>query len=400
MTNEMRASSRKKLLIAGGGYADIPMIKAAKELGFYVITSGNRATDLGHCYSDECRLEDFSNEEAMLKLAETLQIDAICACCNDFSALSAAYVAEKMGLPGHDSYATAQIIHHKDRYREFALANGVPSPMAEGFESVEEAIGRLDAFRFPIIVKPVDLTGGKGISTVTECEDTRSALENAFMRSRAKRVVVEEFIEGSRHGLSTFIRNGHVVFYFNDNEYYYLNPYMVSAASTPGTVPASAIESLCKTSERIASILQLKTGIFHIQFILRGNEPIIIEICRRPPGDFYTRFVQIATGVDYPSYIVRAAAGIECDDLVQSNPTSCLTRHCVMTSRNGTVQNVGFDRSIQGNVVDQFMWWSVGDRIDDFLTQKLGIVFLKFDSIDEMRSKTEVMQDLIRIEFE
>jgi biotin carboxylase len=393
-------SSQKKLLIAGGGYADIPMILAGKALGFHVITSGNRQEDLGHRYSDECRLEDFSNEKAMLELAETLQIDAICACCNDFSALSASYVAEKMGLPGHDSYATAQIIHHKDRYREFAIEHGVPSPLAEGFESVEEAMARLDSFRFPIIVKPVDLTGGKGISTVTQTEDVRAALENAFMRSRAKRVVVEEFIEGSRHGLSTFLRDGRVVFYFNDNEHYYLNPYMVSAASTPGNVPASAIESLCKTSENMASILQLKTGIFHIQFILRGSEPIIIEICRRPPGDLYTRFVQIATGVDYPSYIVRGAAGIECDDLVHRDPASFFTRHCVMTSRNGTVKNVRFDRSIQANVVDQMMWWTPGNRIDDFLTQKLGIVFLKFDSMDEMRKKSDGMQDLIRIELE
>lgn len=390
---------RKKLLIFGGGYADIPLIQAAKSLGFYVISSGNRADDLGHRYSDQCSLEDFSDELAMLKLARFLQVDAVCACCNDFSALSAAYVAEQMGLPGHDTYETAQIVHHKDRYRRFARKHGIPSPHAEGFDSVEAALGGLDQFQFPVIIKPVDLTGGKGISAIMRDEDARTALAAAFKRSRIKRVVVEEFVEGSRHGLSTFIRDGRVVFYFHDDEYYYLNPYLVSAASTPGDVPLEAVANLCKTAERIAALLALKTGIFHIQYILRGAEPVIIEICRRAPGDLYTQFVQLATGVDYPSFIVRGATGMDCSELGQAQPAGYFARHCVMASRVGNVHNVSFDKTIEKNVIVQFMWWKAGDPVDDFLTQKFGIVFLQFDSMSEMLQKTENMQELIQVEL-
>lgn len=111
----------KKLLIAGGGYADIPLIFSAKKLGYHVITTGNRPDELGHLYSDEYHQADFSDIKTMLTLSKQLKISAICACCNDFSALSSAYVAENLGLPGHDSYNTAKIIHHKDLYRQFAL---------------------------------------------------------------------------------------------------------------------------------------------------------------------------------------------------------------------------------------------------------------------------------------
>jgi len=395
----MMSDRQKKLLILGGGYADIPLILAAKELGFYVITSGNRADDFGHRYSDEYRLEDFSNEQAMLKLAKSLHIDAVCACCNDFSALSAAYVAEKLHLPGHDSYETTQIIHYKDRYRSFAMEQGIPSPRAEGFDSIEAACDSLHQFKFPVIIKPVDLTGGKGISTVECIEDAETALKIAFTRSRAKRVVVEEFIEGSRHGLSTFIRGGKVVFYFNDDEYYFKNPYLVSAASTPGNVPLEVVEKLCESAEKIASRLCLKTGIFHIQYILQEGDPFIIEICRRSPGDLYTRFVHLATGVDYPSFIVRAAAGMDCSALEQASPTGYFTRHCVMTMNTGQIRNVTFDRSIQENIIDQFVWWRTGDLVDDYLTQKFGIVFLQFDSMDEMLQKTKNMQKLIEVEL-
>ncbi|MBV5309733.1 acetyl-CoA carboxylase biotin carboxylase subunit family protein [Chromatium okenii] len=393
--------NKKKLLIAGGGYADIPLIQAGKALGFHVITSGNRPDDLGHCYSDECRFEDFSDERAMLRLAQSLQIDAICACCNDFSALSCAYVAEQMGLPGHDSYETAQIIHHKDRYRVFAHKNEIASPYAKGFNSVESALLALDNFHFPVMIKPVDLTGGKGISKIQKADDARSALEAAFRVSRVQRVVIEEFIEGSRHGLSTFIRDGKVVFYFNDNEYYFLNPYLVSAASTPGNVSTNVVMKLCTIIEHFVSLLALKTGIVHVQYILNeSGQPIIIEICRRAPGDLYTSFVQYATGINYPSYIVRAAAGIECDDLVHAHPKSFFTRHCVMTSHQGKVRDVIFDPNIQKNLVGQFMWWKAGDIVNDFLTQKFGIVFLHFDTMEEMLTKTEKMQDLIRVDFD
>ena len=392
--------AKKKLLIAGGGYADIPLILAAKALGFHVTTSGNRPEDLGHRYSDACQLEDFSNEQAMLKLAQALRIDAICACCNDFSALTAAYVAERMGLPGHDPYATAQILHHKDSYRGFAQQNGIPTPSAQGYDSVAAASAGLAGFRFPVIVKPVDLTGGKGIATAATPADARKALEAAFRVSRAKRVVVEEFLVGSRHGLSTFIRDGRVVFHFDDDEYYYLNPYLVSAASTPGSAPAAAIADLCRTAEKIAGLLRLGTGIFHIQYILCGTTPVIIEICRRAPGDLYTRFVQHATGVDYPAMIVRAAAGMSCDDFAQVEVRGYYTRHCVMSRRTGRVRDIVFDASVREKVIDAFMWWKSGDRIDDVLTQKCGIVFLRFDSREEMLRESARMQDLIRVELE
>ena len=130
----------KRLLIAGGGYADIPLILSGKKLGYHVITSGNRPEELGHRYSDEYQPADFSDPEAILQLARKLDVSALCACCNDSSALSVAYAAEKLGLPGHDPCRVAQIIHHKDRYRQFALDHGIATPRAFGFSSKEEAL--------------------------------------------------------------------------------------------------------------------------------------------------------------------------------------------------------------------------------------------------------------------
>lgn len=388
---------RKRLLIAGGGYADIPLILSAKKLGYYVISSGNRPDELGHQYSDEYQPADFSDVEAVCQLASRLKISAVCSCCNDFSALSTAYTAEKLGLPGHDSYQIAQIIHYKDLYRQFAMEHGIATPKAMRFTSSRDALKRMEELPFPVIVKPVDLTGGKGMSTINNIDDAKTAIERALAVSRMKRIVVEEFITGSRHGFSAFLVDGRVVFFFSDNEHYFLNPYLVSAASVPSIVSPTVEHKLCAESEKIASLLSLKTGIFHIQYILHGEEPVIIEICRRAPGDLYIKLVEHATGVDYPEWIVKASAGLDCSDLVHSKPRGFFTRHCVMSATLGKVKDIFFDADIEKLVVDRFMWWKKGDVVSDVMTSKFGIVFLQFQSQNEMLDKTERMQELIRV---
>ena len=390
----------KKMLLAGGGYADIPMICAAKKLGYTVYTSGNRPNEMGHGYSDGYYPADFSDPEAVYDLAKSLGVSALCACCNDFSALSAAYAAEKLGLPGHDAYETAKIIHHKDSYREFAAKNGIRTPAAKGFSDQKEALEYVRHCGGKYIVKPVDLTGGKGISVGNDGASLSDAVDRAFAISRSKRIVIEEFVEGTRHGFSAFIVGGKVVFHFTDNEYYYLNQHLVSAASTPGTVPDSAVRRLCADSEKIVSLLSLKDGIFHVQFILSNGEPVIIEICRRAPGDLYVRLVEIATGVPNPQLNVKGAAGIDCSMATQQAPEGYFTRHCVMCSANGRVRDVIYDPSIRDNIVEKFMWWQKGDIVEDYMTAKMGIVFLSFASRDEMLSKTAAMQELIRVEIE
>jgi biotin carboxylase len=390
----------KKMLIAGGGYADIPLILSAKKLGYYVYTTGNRPEELGHNYSNEYIKADFSNLDEMLDLANQIKIDAVCPCCNDFSALSSSYIAENMNLPGHDKFLTTKLIHHKDSYRKFASENGIATPRAKSYTDSAEAILDIDSFLFPLIVKPVDLTGGKGVTTIRSKDETKKAINKAFDISRAKKIVIEEFLQGTRHGFSAFLRDSKVVFYFTDNEYYYLNQYLVSGASAPGDVPQNVVKILIADSEKIASILKLKTGIFHIQFIINNGEPVIIEICRRPPGDLYVKLVEISTGIDYPGYIVRAFTGDNCDDMTHADPKGFYTRHCVMCDRTGIIKDIFIDPAIKDNIIEKFMWWNPDDSVTDIYTAKFGIVFLKFNSMDEMLKKSSELQELIKVKIE
>lgn len=414
---------QKRLLLLGGGHAEIPLIQAAQSLGYYVITTGNAREGLGHPYADKNVFEDFSDKDAMLELARREKVSAVCSGCNDFALLSTVYVCEKLGLPGHDSYATSLEIHHKDKYRALAERLNIPTPHAVTVRSRDEfcalfksgacasergADDNAATLRFPVIIKPVDLTGGKGIRRADDFEEACSAYDAAMNRTREDHLVVEEFVTGTNHGFSAFLIGGKVAFYFADNEQYYLNKYMVSGANTPTTTSEHGLKLLCEYSERIAADLKLVDGILHIQYIERDDGiPVIIEICRRPPGDLYIKFVKYATGVDYPRAIILAETGmLQINDLTPAGAVDVakfvpsvkpFLRHCVMASREGVVQGVSFAPEIEKNVVEKFLWFKKGEPTGDILYYKAGIVFLQFDSVEEMLEKTARMTDLIQV---
>ena len=406
----MERSNPKKLLLLGGSHAEIPLIKAAQEMGWFVITTGNAREGLGHPYADKNVFADFSDKEAMLELARTEGVSAVCSGCNDFALLSTVYVCEKLGLPGHDSFATSLEIHHKDKYRALATRLSIPTPRAVTVRNEQEfeaaingdALGKTAALTFPIIVKPVDLTGGKGIHRAANIEEARVAYKDATSRTREDHVVVEEFVVGSNHGFSAMLVKGKVAFAFSDNEQYFVNKYLVSGANTPSTTAAEGLAKLREYSERIASELNLVDGILHIQYIERADgTPVIIEICRRPPGDLYIKFVKYATGVDYPKFIIMAETGEDISGIADVPTQGFWLRHCIMAGpeiENGsTVREVSFAPEIQGNIVEKFLWYKADETIADKLTYKAGIVFFKFNSLAEMQDKTARMPQLAKV---
>ena len=391
----------KKLLLLGGGHAEIPLIQAAQKLGYFVITTGNAREGLGHAYADKNVFEDFSDHEKMLSLAKAEGVDRVCSGCNDFALLSTAYVCEKLGLPGHDSYETSLQLHHKDKYRALATRLNIPTPKAITVRNTEEFETALKTLSFPIIVKPVDLTGGKGIHRAASAEEARAAYADALSRTREDHVVVEEFVVGTNHGFSAYLQNQKVVFYFADNEQYFLNKYMVSGANTPTTTSLRGQRLLCEYSERIAKELKLVDGILHIQYIENSDgTPVIIEICRRPPGDLYIKFVQYATGVDYPKMLIQAETGEACTEILPPLGTlpKPFLRHCIMAEKKGFAQSVYFAPEIEKNIVEKFLWYKKGEPITDPLYYKAGIVFMQFPTLEEMQSLTEKMTDLVKVD--
>ncbi|RLA49453.1 MAG: phosphoribosylglycinamide synthetase [Gammaproteobacteria bacterium] len=388
----------KKILILNGSHSEIPLINAAKNLDYKVITAGNDPSLPGHKYADEYCNEDFSDKEAVLSLAVDLGIDAICSPANDFGALTAAYVAEALNLPGHDTYETALTLHHKDRFKIFTEKHDFPSPRAKSFSGSDKAIRFVEDLELPLIVKPVDLTGGKGVSVIHENKQALQAVRSALSMSRVGRIVVEEYFDGTLHSFSSFIVNGEVTFYFSDNEYSYINPYLVTTSAAPATNIDRFATRLIQSVEYISKVLGLVDGVVHIQYLADGDSFSIIEITRRCSGDLYPYPVSMACAVDWGEVIVKAEAGWEATNLTESRQRGFVGRHCLMSEGNGVIKDIFISDKIRSYIVDKYLWRNKGDLIGDFMSTKIGVLVLSYPSIDEMEDITANISSHVRID--
>lgn len=389
----------KSVLITGGSHAELPMIRSAKQLGYYVITTGANDEGIGHREADKYIKGDYSDKEFVYKLAKENKVDAIVSGCNDFAYLSTAYACEKLGLPGHDSYEKACIIHHKDNFRKLTASLGIRTPKMMNCMNIEDLLKACDTIGYPVVIKPVDLTGGKGVLVCQNNEEAVMAYHNAMDVTRESEIIVEEYINGTNHGASVLLKNGKVVFGFVDNEQYYHNKYLVSGACFPSDVAQCTMVSLFQSIEKIAGALQLVDGLFHTQFIVEENgEPVMIDPCRRAPGDLYILLVKYASGVDYSMEIVKAECGKEMPDCYAVSYHN-IARQCIMADSNGTYDGIRYDSSIKERIFDQIIWARDGEEICDYQTYKAGIVFFECDTYSQLYKKVEDFHDLVKIDL-
>jgi phosphoribosylaminoimidazole carboxylase (NCAIR synthetase) len=140
----------KKLLLLGGAEYLLPYIKAAHDLGVYVITCDYLPDNIAHKYSDEYTNVSIIDKEAVLTKAKELQIDGIISPATDPGVVTASYVAEKMGLPGCP-YKSVDILQHKDKFRAFLRDNGFTVPNSAGFDNKDDALAGAKKFKLLLL---------------------------------------------------------------------------------------------------------------------------------------------------------------------------------------------------------------------------------------------------------
>lgn len=392
----------KKLLILNGSHSDIPLIQAGKKLGYYVITSGNNPDLIGHQYADEYVCADYSDYKLIEKIAREKEIDAICACANDFGAITASYVAEKLGLPGHDSFETTLTLHHKDKFKEFSKANKLRTPEAEGFDNEAAAVEYAMGLDYPVMIKPIDLTGGKGITKAFTPEEKRAAIQKAMSMSPSKRIVIERFIQGTYHSFSTYLVDQKVTYCFSDNEYFSGDPLCCILSAGPADRIDQVEHILIEECEKLARLLNLVDGRLHVQYVMaEDGTPYALEYTRRCSGDVYSYPVMRALGLNTPEWIVKAECGISVKDCPKNVPQrGFVGRHCLLGPRNGKVKNVTLAPELQKYVYDQILCWTPGTEITYHQAQRLGVIFFDFPTRELMLDTVARISELVTVEYE
>ena len=390
----------KKLLILNGSFCEEPLIKTAKQMGFYVVTTGNVPELCGHKFADKYINADYSNKDKILEIVETQKIDYILSCANDFGVLTAAYVAEKMGWKGHDTFENAKILHHKELFKNFCKENSIPSPLSTSFCNEKNAFEFVQSANFPIIVKPNDLTGGKGISRANNCAEAEIAIKNAFNRSRDKVVVIEPFIEGTQHTFVGFIINKKVYCSTGCNCYSVVNPYLIQTETFPADNFNEDKILLTKIEEFIAQKLNLVDGIFALQYLKKNGQIYIIETMRRPFGNQFLELCALTTGFDWNKAQILAQTGQNPQIPIETPKMRFCGHHGIMSIKNGTLLSYSIDEDLKKHIFKQIVMKNIGDKITDCLNERIAYLYYKYDSLDEMNKTAKIFNNKINIQLQ
>ena len=377
----------KKALILNISHNDLGQIRALKQMGYYVIGTGNNPNLPGRTYVDKYIPTDYSDKDAILKIAKENAIDSVLSCCNDFGVITAAYVAEQMGLPGHDTYQTAITLHHKNLFKSFTATNDIISPISYGFDNAADAKDwARKNYEYPLMVKPIDLTGGKGCSKANSIQECLKAIDGAFDVSRSKKIVIEQYISGTQHACCSFLIDKKVRAICTNDEYSFTNPYKVEVDTYPATGFNDVKNIIIEQIEKMALLLNLKDGIFHVQYIMSNGKPYIIEAMRRILGNLYMVPAMKLTGLDWDYWEARVHCGLGVDGFpMQIRQDGYWAYRCVMGHKNGVIKDVHIPDEFKKYMLDKFELWHKGEIVDDYRNSQLGFYFFQFDGMEQMK---------------
>lgn len=299
----------KKLAIIGASYLQEPLISKAKEMGIETYVFAWAANDVGEKIADFFYPISITEKEEILQKCQDIGIDGICTIASDLATIAVCYVAEKMGLPGN-SIATSLVSTNKHEMRKCFERNGDPSPISRkvlGLSDIEEG-----DIVFPVIVKPMDRSGSRGITKVEKWDDLGRAIEVAKEQGFEKCALVEEYVKGKEYSVEYISQNGVHHFLAMTEKYTTGAPNFIETGHIePAGVEETKLEEVKKIVSHALTSLGVETGASHTELKISTDGTIrIIEIGARMGGDFIgSHLVKLSTGNDFVELVVKCALG-------------------------------------------------------------------------------------------
>jgi biotin carboxylase len=393
----------KKILLLGGSAQQVIAIDKAKELGFDTVLCDYLPDNPGQYHADRFYQTSTTDKEAVLKIAENEGIDGIIAYASDPAAPTAAFVAEKLGLPTNP-YESVEILCNKDRFREFLLQNGFHTPTAHGYGSIEEAKNDLNNFEFPVIIKPVDSSGSKGATVMHSPDKIEEALSLAFSFSRSKRIIIEGFIEKNHPyliGGDIFVVDGKVVLWglLNCHRDERVNKLVPVGKSYPLDLRDEDAMAVRETLQKMVDKLGIRQGAMNVELVVdKKGQVWPIDVGPRNGGNMIPDLLGMIFGVDVVDMSVRAAMG-ESINIETPSGVPYFATHNLHSDRDGIYADILFDEAIEKHIVKKCIYKKDGDTVEFFdnASKALGIVFMKFESMSEMSEMLSNVYDHITV---
>ena len=299
----------KKIAIIGASYLQEPLIRKAKDMGLETHVFAWATGDVGEMIADRFYPISIVEKEEILRVCREIGVDGVCTIASDLAAITVNYVADGMDLPGN-SMDCVHISTNKHAMRRTFEANGDPSPKSFQVETAADLVGKV--LSYPVIVKPVDRSGSRGITKLGSPVGLQDAITYAKAQGFQKYALVEEFATGQEYSVECISWQGEHHFLAMTRKYTTGAPHFIETGHLqPAPVSESMLERVKAVTFHALDSLKIENGASHTELKIAEDDSIVlIEIGGRMGGDFIgSDLVELSTGVDFVEAVIRIAMG-------------------------------------------------------------------------------------------
>lgn len=395
----------KKILFLGGSTQQIPVLKYAKKIDCYSILCDYLEGNPGREYADEFFLVSTTDKDAVLAVASERSVNGIIAYASDPAALTAAYVSKKLGLRSN-SLECVKILSKKHLFRQFLRDNNFNSPIIYDYKKIDEYI-KNDFIKYPVIVKPVDSSGSKGVMKVNNNEALLEAMIVALDESRDKNIIIEEYIEMDHQymvGGDAFIEDGEIIFIgcINSHRSKVGNPLVPIGNSYPIVLSEHRNSCIQNELQRAITKIGFEHGPINFELMFDKNDNIyIIEIGPRNGGNKIPEFLRDISGFDMIKLSVEDTIG-RTRSSGNRKMNGYYINYVIHSNESGIFKRVIINHEFEKNLYYKVLFISTGDIVEvlDGSNKSLGIVFFRFDKEVDYKRALSVFDYLIDVELE
>ncbi len=354
---------RKRVLILGASLMQVSVIQATKRMGHIAITADANAFAVGKNYADEFLHVDLQNIKELIFHAQRLHIDAVLTCATDFS-YAVSVIAEACSLHGI-SANVARRANFKDLMRKCFAEHGIASPKYQVFHCPEKTEQNRDNFlknidtitsktlEFPLVLKPVDNMGARGVSLVHGTEGFSSALQLAFLHSRSDTIIVEKKLSGPELSIDSFVLKGTFYPIGIADRHIAFAPYFVEMGHTiPSKLSRELQSDALHVLEQAAAALGMTTGVCKGDIIFDDEKAYIGECAARLSGGYMSGLtIPYAYGIDPAEYAVMLALHGRLPQHVKKTlreiVPSCTVAERALITLPGTLRRIQVPKQLQ-----------------------------------------------------
>lgn len=390
----------KKILMLGGSAQQVPAIIAAKEAGYLTVLIDYLSDNPGQHVADKWYQESTTDIETVYHIAKEEEVSGILPYASDPAALPAAIVAERLGLPTNPA-KSIEILGVKHKFRKFLQENGFPCPAIFTFnsnDSLENIRQGIATLKLPIVIKPTDSSGSKGVSFLQDTIGLEKAIAFADSYSRNKILIAEEFIERGYPdviGGDIFVENGKIILFgdmaaLREEQNNGLIPV---GEKLPNGLNAKQKSELHEELQKLVTRLGIRNGELNIELLIDKDDiPHFLELGPRAGGNMIPIQLSDAFNVNLIKANIAAAMG-EKTNMNPSLPSKCYMTYVLHSAIDGIYEGIKYSTEIEKAIYRKEIYKHSGDIVEAFdgAGKAIGIIFMQFDSEDEMRS----MQDEI-----